>query len=108
MVVAGAAVGAVAAVVAVVATGTVVAGTVAAVVATAGLVVTTGTGAVVVSLTKVVEAPAPRVVVVGITPCNTRESSWKFTFMQSPGALGAMPTARAIAVASTTRPSGLG
>jgi hypothetical protein len=101
MVVAGAAVGAVATVVA---TGTVVAGTV----ATAGLVVTTGTGAVVVSLTKVVEAPAPRVVVVGITPCNTRESSWKFTFMQSPGALGAMPTARAIAVASTTRPSGLG
>jgi len=105
MVVAGAAVGAVATVVA---TGTVVAGTVATVVATAGLVVTTGTGAVVVSLTKVVEAPAPRVVVVGITPCSTRESSWKFTFMQSPGALGAMPTARAIAVASTTRPSGLG
>jgi hypothetical protein len=105
MVVAGAAVGAVAVVVA---TGTVVAGTVATVVATAGLVVTTGTGEVVELLANVVEAPAPRVVVVGITPCNTRESSWKFTFMQSPGALGAMPTARAIAVASTTRPSGLG
>ena len=74
MVVAGAAVGAVAAVVA---TGTVVAGTVATVVATAGLVVTTGTGEVVELLANVVVEPAPRVVVVGITPLSTRESSWK-------------------------------
>jgi len=93
---------------AVVATGTVVAGTVATVVATAGLVVATGTEAEVELLANVVDEPTPMAVVVGITPLSTRESSWKLTFIQSPGALGAMPTARAIAVASTTRPSGLG
>jgi hypothetical protein len=61
----------------VVATGSVVAGTVATVVATAGIVVATGTGDEVELPANVVEVPIPRAVVVGITPCNTRESSWK-------------------------------
>lgn len=61
---------------AVVATGTVVDGTAATVVVGAGTVVATGTGEEVELLANVVEEPASSVVVVGITPCSTRESSW--------------------------------
>lgn len=69
--------GVVVATTAVVATGTVVIGAATTVVAVAGLVVATGTGDEVELPTNVVETLAPRAVVVGITPCNTRESSWK-------------------------------